>query len=171
MLAGPVAPYCLQVIPLLKDFFFLSEQHLERCSSCGAAAPAERRRIQSARRSEPDCKLSAKLTIEAETHPPPAFSLDPPPEQQNKEGKHKQISLKSCFHFPQHCSVGMKLSYFPWGLAQPKNRHIIFYHNWMCLQSPTAWQRPQHMKSGGFSKARGLSLVRDGPKFAFEQCA
>lgn len=65
----------------------------------------------------------------------------------------------------------MKLSYFPWGLAQPKNRHIIFYHNWMCLQSPTTWQRPQHVKSGGFAKAQGLSLVRDGPKFPCEQCA
>lgn len=79
------------------------------------------------------------------------------------------MSLKSCFHFPEHCSAGMKPSYFPWGLARPKNRHIIFYHNWMCLRSSTAWPQPPHVKSGSFSTARGLSLVQDGPRLAFEQ--
>lgn len=65
-----------------------------------------------------------KLTTEAE-HTPPVPSPQPTAERQNKEGKHKKISLKSCFHLPQRSAAGTKLGWFPGALAQPKSRHII----------------------------------------------
>lgn len=101
-----------------------------------------------------------KLTTEAELHPPRPLPAAPA-ERQNKEGKRKKISLKSCFHFPQRSAAGTKLGWFPRTLAQPKTRHIILYRNWMCLQSPTAWRCPQRGKSG---RVFFLNFL----KFAFE---